>query len=157
MIKINIPGDKNLEIKNLVFDFNGTLAKDGILIDGVKEKIKELSYKSVDIYILTSDTYGTVKEQCKELPIKIEIFDKDNAAEDKKRIVDKLGKENTIVIGNGRNDVEMFKNSRLAIAVLGKEGCYTKALVYADIVVNDIIDAMDLLLNPNRLKATLRT
>gem|GEM_PF-3702367 len=41
--------------------------------------------------------------------------------------------------------------------MVGKEGCYSKALFYADIVVNDIIDAMDLLINPNRLKATLQT
>lgn len=35
MIKISIPGDKDLKIKNFVFDFNGILAKDGILIKGV--------------------------------------------------------------------------------------------------------------------------
>lgn len=40
MINLNIPGYESINIKNVVFDFNGTIATDGILIDEVKEKIK---------------------------------------------------------------------------------------------------------------------
>lgn len=157
MIKVYIPGDGELEIKNVVFDFNGTIAKDGILIEKVKDKIKALAQHEVNIYILTSDTYGTVIEQCRDIPAEVKVFNKENASEDKKRVVELLGKESTVAIGNGRNDVEMFKVSRLSIAVLGEEGCYSKTLIYADIVVKDPIDAIELLINPTRLKATLRT
>lgn len=157
MIKLDIPGEKIIEVKNIVFDFNGTIAEDGILIEEVKEKIRELSCKNVNIFIVTADTYGTVAKQCMELPVKIEIFNKENASEDKKKIVEKLGYNVTVSIGNGRNDLEMFKSSIISIAVIGKEGCFAKALFEADIVVNNIIDAIELLLKHNRIKATLRT
>ena len=45
----------------------------------------------------------------------------------------------------------------LAIAVIGAEGCFAKNLSEADIVVTNILDALDLLLRENRLRATLRT
>lgn len=157
MITINIPGDKSVEIENVVFDFNGTIAEDGILINELKDKIKELEHKKVNIFIITSDTYGTVIEQCKELPVKVEIFDKENASQDKKKVVEKLGCSITAAIGNGRNDMEMFKNSVMSVAVIGREGCFAKAAFEADIIVNNPVDAVDLLLKHDRIKATLRT
>lgn len=157
MIVLDIPGYKSIRIKNVVFDFNGTIAEDGIIISEIKRKIKELSCRDVDIYILTADTYGTVKKQCKQLPVKVEIFDKENASEDKMKIVKELGQDSTVTIGNGRNDIGMFKNSVISIAVIGSEGCFTKAMFTADIVVKNPIDAVDLLLKNNRIKATLRT
>ena len=36
MIAIDIPGYKKIELAHLVLDYNGTLAIDGKLIDGVK-------------------------------------------------------------------------------------------------------------------------
>jgi soluble P-type ATPase len=58
MISIEIPGWGNLEVENVVFDLNGTLAEDGALIPGVKEKIELLSEKA-KIYILTADIHGS--------------------------------------------------------------------------------------------------
>jgi len=51
----------------------------------------------------------------------------------------------------------MFEASIIAIAVIGKEGCHAKTMLAADIVVSDIIDALDLLLCDNRIIATMRT
>lgn len=157
MIKIEIPGYENIRIKNIVFDFNGTIAEDGVLIKGVEEKIKELSLRDINIFVLTADTYGTVVKQCEELPVEVKVFNKENASIDKKNIVQSLGSDLTVSIGNGRNDMEMFKSSLISIAVVGKEGCYGKAMLEADLVVTSIIDAIDLLINCNRIKATLRT
>lgn len=157
MILLNIPGYKSIEIKNVAFDYNGTIAKDGILLEGIKEKIKELSDRNVNIFILTADIYGNVREQCMGLPAKVEICNKENATEEKKKIVEKLGYGETVTIGNGRNDLEMFNSSIVSIAVIGKEGCFAKTLFGADIVVINIIDAIELLLKNNRIKATLRT
>lgn len=157
MIKIDIPGDKSFEINNVVFDYNGTIAEDGVLIPKVKELILELVDKDIDVYIVTADTHDSVREQCKDLPVHIETFKKENAQEDKKRIVQSLGGEHTVTIGNGRNDAEMFKSSILSIVIIGKEGCCAKTLVEADIVVTNILDAVELILNPDRIKATLRT
>lgn len=157
MIMVNIPGYKSIKIENVVFDFNGTIAEDGILLNEVKEKIKELKNKEINIFIVTSDTYGTVIEQCNNLPVKVQVFNKENASQDKKKIVEKLGRDITAAIGNGRNDVEMFKNSIMSVAVIGREGCFAKAAFEADIIVNNPIDAIDLLIKHSRIKATLRT
>lgn len=43
-----------------------------------------------------------------------------------------------------------------AIAIVGGEGCAADALAAADVVCTDVHDAIDLLLTPMRLVATLR-
>lgn len=156
MLKVNIPGWKEIEIKNVVFDYNGTIAEDGIIRSEVKEKIEKLHEIGLNIFVLTADTYGCAKQRLEGLPIDLKIFDNDNAAINKKKIVDEIGGNLTVAIGNGMNDVEMFKVSALSIAVIGKEGCCVKALFEADIAVNDILDAIELLLKPERIVATLR-
>ena len=50
MMKVDIPGYKNIEIENVVFDYNGTIAEDGILIEGVGELILELVSKGCLLY-----------------------------------------------------------------------------------------------------------
>jgi len=157
MLIIDIPGYETIKVKNVVFDFNGTLAVDGILVDGVKEKMEELSNRGINIFILTADTFGTVSDQCRHLPVEIEIFSKENVSGSKKRFVEKIGPETTITVGNGRNDLAMFEESILSIVVIGKEGCCTKSIRVADIMVNNPIDALELLLKNDRICATLRT
>lgn len=68
-----------------------------------------------------------------------------------------LGADRVIAIGNGNNDRLMLKMARVGIAVTGEEGCAIAALTNADIHVSNISDGLGLLLNPNRLKASLRT
>lgn len=157
MIEIEIPGEGKICLKNVVFDFNGTLAEDGFLCEGVAARIRELAARGVKIFLLTSDTYGSAAQQWQGLPGEVKIFPGDGAAQEKRKIVEELGRECTATVGNGRNDVEMFKVSRLAIAVVGREGCFSGALTAADIVVTSIVDALDILLKPERIKATLRT
>ena len=67
-----------------------------------------------------------------------------------------LHPEATVAVGNGNNDQLMLKESGLGIAVLQGEGMSRAAMENADIIVKDISDAFDLLLNPQRLIATLR-
>jgi soluble P-type ATPase len=50
----------------------------------------------------------------------------------------------------------MLKNAALGIVVIQKEGATVKSLENADIVCNNIIDALELLKNPLRIIATLR-
>lgn len=155
MINIAIPGYGDLEIKNLVLDYNGTLANDGILITGVSELIKALS-KSVEIYVITADTFGSVANEMKNLPVEIYQIDAVDEREEKLQLIKTLGTKVTASIGNGGNDEWMLKESRLGISIIGQEGCSTKALQSADIAINDIKNALELFLFPNRLKATLR-
>jgi soluble P-type ATPase len=50
----------------------------------------------------------------------------------------------------------MMEEAALAIAVLQSEGAFSATLAAADVVAPHIRDALDLLLRPQRLTATLR-
>ena len=43
MLTITIPGQDALHLEHLVLDFNGTLASDGVLLDGVAELLQRLA------------------------------------------------------------------------------------------------------------------
>ena len=157
MLQIEIPGrEQPLRLDVLVLDYNGTIACDGQLIDGIGERIRELCTK-LPVYILTADTYGTVKRQCEGLGAEILTFPRAAAGECKEEIVRKLSVDQKVcVVGNGFNDVQMFDLAELAIAVLDTEGMYAGLLSHVDVLVRAAPDALDLLLKPNRLRATLR-
>lgn len=155
MIKVDIPGRSGLELKYAVFDFNGTMATDGILDKRCIEKMKLLSEK-VDIFILSSDTYGTVQKQCENLPVKVKVMSKGNVSIDKMNFVNELGNQNTVCVGNGANDAKMFETAVFSIIIMGDEGCSKKALLNSDVLVRNINDGLDLLLDTNRIIATLR-
>ena len=70
--------------------------------------------------------------------------------------VTESGCERTASIGNGKNDIQVFPVSVFSIAVIGNEGAYTKSAMQADVLVTDICNALELLLSPNRMTATLR-
>lgn len=155
MLIYNIPGMGEIKIKNIVFDYNGTVAVDGKLIEGVKKSLIELK-NFANIYILTADTYGTVKTQCNDLGIDVKTFPKENAGLFKKNIVEELDAKSTICVGNGINDIEMFKICGLSIATIEGEGCSGKLLMHTDIAVKSIENAIELILSEDRMKATLR-
>lgn len=155
MMTIEIPDYKTLELEFLVVDYNGTLAVDGEIRDGVKERLLKLS-KDFTIFVLTADTHGTASEKCQGLPVQIEIFPNDGALAAKQRVVENLGVDKCVSIGNGRNDKLMCRVSALSVAVIEKEGMCGRLLTEADVCVRNIEDALDLLLYPKRLVATLR-
>jgi P-type E1-E2 ATPase len=138
-----------------VFDVNGTLAADGILIDGVAEKIAALR-EVLEVRLLTADTHGKQAEIDRVLGMKADRVQAGREREQKADYARALGAEHVVAIGNGSNDVEMLRAAALGIAVIGREGCASEALAAADVVVTDIPTALDLLLNPKRLTATLR-
>lgn len=156
MLQFNIPGYGHLQIRQFVMDFNGTLAVDGHLVAGVAERFQKLS-QEVDLYVLTADTFGLVRQEMKNMPCTVTILGKEHQAEAKQDYVEKLGADSTVTFGNGRNDRMMLKKARLGIAVLQQEGMAGETLAAADILVNHINDALDLFLNEKRLIATLRS
>ena len=155
MLKIEIPNYKTLELEYLVLDYNGTIALDGEIRDSVREQLITLS-KELEIYVLTADTHGTAKKMCEGLPLKIQTFPTDGASDEKLAVVEGLGEDRCIAIGNGRNDKLMCRASALAIAVMEQEGMCGRLLGEADVCTRNIEDALDLLLRPKRLIATLR-
>lgn len=154
-MRIEIPGYKTLDLKYLVLDYNGTIAVDGTIPDTVKQRIRKLA-DQLEIYVLTADTHGTAKENCQGLPLQIQTFPSDCAMTEKLKIVTGLGAENCVAVGNGRNDTQMLRESGLAIAVADREGMYGGLVAESDICVNSMEDALDLLLYPKRVIATLR-
>ncbi|CAH2214851.1 HAD family hydrolase [Tepidibacter aestuarii] len=155
-MEINIPGRGIIKIKNLLLDYNGTIACDGKVIPSVKKRIEAINKAGIRVHLVTADTHGTVRTQCADMPIEIQIFDNSNAAKNKREIVEKLGSENSICIGNGFNDGQMFEASSISMIVMGEEGCSAKSLMKADILCKKIEDALDLILKPTRIIATLR-
>lgn len=154
MVIYDLP-DRTIKIKNIVLDFNGTLACDGSLLPGVEERLKSLAERC-NVYVLTSDTYNTAAITCKGLPVTLITVDKNAGGLDKERIIDRLGPEDTAAIGNGVNDALMLKRAALGLLVLGPEGSAVSALKGADVIFPDILSALDFLLHPKRVVATMR-
>lgn len=156
MISIDIPGGQKLTLEHLVLDYNGTIACDGVLIPGVAERLMDLSQHLL-IHVLTADTFGTVQNALGNLPCKTVVIAKENQAQAKADYIRRLGAGSCVCVGNGRNDALMLKDAALGIAVIQTEGAATEALVAADGVTHNILDALDLLRRPLRLAATLRS
>jgi soluble P-type ATPase len=155
MIAIEIPGWGNLEIENIIFDLNGTLARDGELIPGVKDKIRILS-QMARIYILTADIHGSAESILQDVKAEWVRVTGEDSKSGKRNFLQSLKPEATVAVGNGNNDQSMLKECALGIVVLGEEGLSLAAMKDADLMVKDISDALDLLLKPKRLIATLR-
>jgi soluble P-type ATPase len=142
-------------VSHLVLDFNGTMAADGRLLDGVADRVTRLA-RDVSVHVVTGNTFGTVADALAGLPCSIEVLPEADQAIAKRRYVEALGASAVACVGNGRNDVLMMQVAALAIAVLQGEGASPQALMAAHVVAPGIRDALDLLLHPLRLKATLR-
>ncbi len=155
MLGLDIPGRGTYQIDNLVFDVNGTIALDGDLDEAVAERIGSLS-SLFNVYIITAGTHGKLSQLKTQLGTAVHKIQPPKEAEQKQDFIERLGQESTISIGNGANDVLMLKRSAIGIAVIGGEGASTQACLSADVVVTDIAEALDLLLKPQRLVATLR-
>jgi P-type E1-E2 ATPase len=155
MIEIQVPGRGTYRLTHLVLDVNGTIATDGQLLEGVARRVAELR-QLLKVHMLTADTRGRQRVIDADLRMEaVRIAPKDEAAR-KASFVHELGREGVCTIGNGANDAEMLRGAKLAIAVLGEEGLAVETLNAADIVVSDVNIALDMLLNPLRLVATLR-
>ncbi len=152
MIELDIPGRGSYQLEHLVFDVNGTLAVDGILLEGVVERITALR-AHLNIHLLTADTHG--RQDVIDATLGLEA-QRIGTSAGKLRYVLDLGADRVVAIGNGANDVGMLRAAALGIAVLGPEGTAADAIDAADIVVPGIITALELLLNPRRIVATLR-
>lgn len=155
MFELDIPGFGFLRLQHLVSDFTGTLSVDGKLLPGVREKLNKIS-NSLTIHILTADTFGMARAELEGVNCEIHILTGEDHDIQKEEYVKTLGAENVIAFGNGNNDRRMLRAAKVGIAVCLNEGCSIDALKSADIFVLSPIDALDLLLSPKRLKATLR-
>jgi P-type E1-E2 ATPase len=160
MLEIDVPSRGVLRLERLVLDVNGALALDGQLVPAAYERLAKLSEK-LDLWLVSADTQGTLVELADVLQIKWRLLQKGNEATQKAALVGELGAERVVALGNGANDAMMLRQAALGtlalagsarVAVLGGEG-----LSAACLAARDIESALDLLLYPRRLVATLRT
>ena len=151
-VTFELPGGERVELRALLVDFSGTLSLEGALIPGVGERLRALCGK-LRAVVLTADTFGKAREALRDLPVEMHFI---ATGRDKKIFVEELGPEHLAAVGNGRNDVDMIARARVGIAVVGPEGASGPLVAAADVVVRDINDALDLLLHPLRLTATMR-
>lgn len=155
MIHIDVPGMTAMDIEHVLLDYNGTIAKDGALVPEGARIIGQLA-RLAHVVILTADTYGTVRGQCASLGVEVLTFPREDAAQFKEGYVRSL-KGQVACLGNGRNDALMLDAATLSIAVIDAEGAWAGILSHADIVARSATEALELLLNPNRIRATLRS
>ena len=156
MVAIDIPGFRALRLTDLVCDYNGTLAVDGLLLPGVDDALIRLG-ADLSIHVITADTFGTVSRELAGLGLEVSSIPAQSQAEAKLAFVTRLGLDGVVAIGNGRNDRMMLAAAALGIATVQAEGGAGQAILSADVVSPGILDALGMLLHPQRLVATLRS
>ncbi len=151
-IQLEIPQRGMIELQHAVFDMYGTLAVDGVAVPGVAERLQTVSSQLV-VHLLTAGTDSRRRSELERtfgFPFHI-MYNGD----EKMRYVHQLGPANVIAFGNGVGDSSMLRLASIGVAVLTPEGIARQAGQSADILVYGPINALDLLLKPTRLVATL--
>lgn len=155
MIKLDIPGFGNLSLSHLVLDYNGTLAVDGQVLEGAHEGLVTIA-EHLEIHVVTGNTHCDVETRLSGWNVRLTCLSATGQAQAKREYVEKLGANQTVAIGNGRNDAPMLRAAVLGIAVLGSEGLAIDAVKDADILVRNVVDGLELLLYPTRLISSMR-
>ena len=152
-MQYDIPGIGVLELQTIILDLNGTLSVGGKIVDGVDERLKKLKGLGYKIIFFTGNTRGNADQLAQELGIEWVLAE---SGEAKKEQALKLQPETCISIGNGLIDLELMKVVKLRIVTLQAEGVHVQTLLNSDVIIPTINDALDLLIDPQRLIATLR-
>lgn len=155
MIELNVPGRETLKLNYLVCDVNGTLAMDGKLLEGVARGFKTLRDR-LEIHLVSADTFGTLMQINQQLEVHAHIIPPGDETAQKAEFVQRLGAEHVIAIGQGANDRAMLQSAAIGICILSREGAANETLMSADVIVPDIVAALELLEKPLRMIATLR-
>ena len=159
MISLDIPGFGLLEIARVVSDYSGTHSCAGVIRPAVRERLARLA-ESVEVHILTSDTFGTAERELHDLPVTLHLLMGEDHDKQKRAYALELDPQHVAAFGNGNNDRLLLSTVRdaggLAIAVDNGEGCAVESMLAANLVIHGAENALDLLLDSNRCKATLR-
>lgn len=157
-IIIDIPGFGQRHIRVAVSDYTGTHSFGGAIAPDVKRKLRELA-DLVDLHIVTADSFGTAERELAGIAIPYKLRSGRHDIE-KAEYLTQFDLQHVAAFGNGNNDRLMLKAVKegggLALAVDNGEGCAIDAMRNADLFVVGAANAIDLLLDPVRLKATLR-
>jgi soluble P-type ATPase len=152
---IEIPNYETVNLKHIVLDYNGTIAKDGILKEEARKMLVLLA-QQYTLHVITADTFGSVKNELQGLDLHVKVLRSQNHTLEKEDYIIELNENQCAAIGNGNNDAKMLQVAEIGICVIGDEGCSTKSLLASDITCKSISEALALFVHPQRLIATLR-
>jgi soluble P-type ATPase len=160
VIKLSIPGFGPLEIRRVVTDYTGTHSFKGVVRRSVRVRLARLA-RLVEVHVLTVDTFGTARRELAKLPVTLHFLESPARLDkEKQRFVRKYEPKHVAAFGNGTIDRLLLRTVRaaggLAVAVDNGEGCAVETILSSNIFVHGSEQALDLLLEPNASKATLR-
>jgi len=157
-IRIEIPGLGGRSIATVVSDYTGTYSLGGRIEPAIRRQLTHLA-SLVDLHIVTADSFGTAERELAGVATP-HLLGPGRHDTEKAEYVSRFNLAQVAALGNGNNDRLMLKAVKegggLAIAVDNGEGCAVDALLNANVFVTGAANALDLLLDPVRLKATLR-
>ena len=114
----------------------------------------------MNVHVVTADSFGTAEEELKGLPVVCRRLKEGREDIQKQRYAIRLDPRHVASFGNGNNDRLHLKAVKeaggLAFAIDNGEGCGLEAILNANLFVTGAAQALDLLLEPIRLRATLR-
>jgi soluble P-type ATPase len=128
---------------------------DGQLFDGLVRQLLNLRDR-LELHLLTADTHGRQHIIDKQLNIEAVRVGSGKEAEQKAAYVEGLGADQVVAIGQGANDAAMLRSAALGICVFSPEGVAVETLIAADLITPDIETALELLIKPLRIVASLR-
>ena len=111
MICFEIPGTGPVNIQHVMFDYNGTIAADGSLLDGVGQAMNRLAH-TLDFHVVTADTFGSVQAQLEGVQANVVLISSQD--QDKKKLdeLTRIDQRITMAVGNGVNDALMLKTCK---------------------------------------------
>jgi soluble P-type ATPase len=157
-ITIPIEGFGTRTVRVLVADYNGTLACGGRLSPVVRQRLLALR-ELLGLHIITADTFGLADRELDGI-VKPHRLEEGPHDVEKERYVKRFDPERVVAFGNGNNDRLMMRAIKngggLAVAVDNGEGCALDTLLGSNLLITGAANALDLLLESDRCRATLR-
>ncbi len=148
-----------MRLQHLVCDVEGTLALDGRFRNELFRTLTALQDR-LDIHLITADVYrqqDAIDQRLNLKAVRLDTAGQISEREQKRKFVEGLGAEHVVAIGQGADDAGMLAEAALGICVLSREGVAVETLLAADLVLNGIVPALELLTTPLRIVNTLRS
>lgn len=112
-----------------------------ITLPGATQRMQRLSVLLTPV-LVTADTLGTAEDVAGALGAELTILEPGHGAQQKLRLVQGLGPEITVAIGNGRNDQLMVRAAALGIAMIPAEGTAVTTIQQADLVFTSVTEGL---------------
>jgi soluble P-type ATPase len=141
------------EIRSVVLDLNGTTAVYGQQIPGLRELVDSLSAAGLKVYLLTGDIRGNAKKMFAGWPVEVIGLVSDRPSEEKRQWIERLGPDQTAMIGNGANDFLALLTAVWSGCVMQEEGCSPLSVANSVLLFSSFSNAVKALLDPKVIDA----